>query len=71
MLQKPKLMVLSELIKQALIELELILYRGFTIKEAHKWIGTPYRNITNRFLKRYFIQKKDMFNFKSEGFFKK
>lgn len=44
-----------ELILNNLIDLDIIIARPFSTKEAHKWIGTDYRNITLRVLNQYFI----------------
>lgn len=53
-----------DLIKNALVEYELLKDTGFTHKEAHQWIGIEYRNITNRVLKKYFDYKDGFYCYK-------
>lgn len=44
----------DNLILQALIEYELLVDRGFNMKEAHSWIGRNFRNITKRVIDKHF-----------------
>lgn len=56
----------EKLILQALIEYELLLNRGFTMREAHSWIGRPFRNITKRVIKKHFVCQNDFYCFNKE-----
>ncbi|MCG7419036.1 NERD domain-containing protein [Macrococcus epidermidis] len=52
-----KRMKKMELIRDNLIELEVLLNRPITTKDAHRWVGRELRNTTYRVLEKYF--KKD------------
>ncbi|MGK0554959.1 nuclease-related domain-containing protein [Macrococcus capreoli] len=47
----------DKLILQALIEYEILKDRGFTMKEAHSWIGRDFRNITKRVIDKHYSFK--------------
>ncbi|QIH77645.1 hypothetical protein GTN30_03105 [Macrococcoides canis] len=44
----------NEMVLNSLLDLDIIIGRPFSIKEAHKWIGTDFRNLTNNVLKDHF-----------------
>ncbi|RAK49758.1 hypothetical protein BHX94_04900 [Macrococcoides bohemicum] len=50
-----------ELIRDNLIELEVLLNRPITTKDAHRWVGRELRHTTKRVLEKYFNKVDDRY----------